>query len=84
MGFYNAYEKTGRKEYLQLVMKLWDFIKTKFIDKRDGGEWFWDLNEEGEPVSHKPITEPWKCPYHNGRMCFEMNRRMQDVSREEK
>lgn len=84
VGFYNAYEKTGRKEYLQLVMKLWDFIKTKFIDKRDGGEWFWDLNEEGEPVSHKPITEPWKCPYHNGRMCFEMNRRMQDVSREEK
>lgn len=23
----------------------------------------------------KPIVEPWKCPYHNGRMCMELIRR---------
>ena len=24
------------------------------------------------PVPGKPIVEPWKCPYHNGRMCLRM------------
>ncbi len=27
----------------------------------------------------KPIVEPWKCPYHNGRMCMEIIRRDMDV-----
>lgn len=27
----------------------------------------------------KPIVEPWKCPYHNGRMCMEIIRRNLDV-----
>lgn len=27
----------------------------------------------------KPIVEPWKCPYHNGRMCMEIIRRNLNV-----
>lgn len=27
----------------------------------------------------KPIVEPWKCPYHNGRMCMEIMRRNVNV-----
>lgn len=27
----------------------------------------------------KPIVEPWKCPYHNGRMCMEIMRRNVDA-----
>ena len=45
------------------------------IDKREGSEWFWSVNADGEPCQ-KPIVEPWKCPYHNGRMCIEIVRRM--------
>ena len=45
------------------------------IDKRPGSEWFWDVNKDGASVSGKPIVEPWKCPYHNGRMCLEVIRR---------
>ncbi len=75
VGFYNCYEKTGEEKYLRITEDLWKYIKDYIIDKREGSEWFWDLNIDGKPESKKPIVEPWKCPYHNGRMCMEMIRR---------
>ena len=33
------------------------------------------LHEDGAPGGDQPIVEPWKCPYHNGRMCMEFLRR---------
>ena len=41
-----------------------------------GSEWFWLVRQDGTPVEGKPIVEPWKCPYHNGRMCMEVMRRL--------
>lgn len=77
VGFLNGYEKAPEhKEYLEAVFGQWDYIKTNLVDKREGSEWFWDLDENGVPVTKKPIVEPWKCPYHNGRMCFEVIRRL--------
>lgn len=76
VGFYNCYQKTGEEKYKKITEDLWTYIKENIIDKREGSEWFWDLNKEGKPESKKPIVEPWKCPYHNGRMCMEMIRRM--------
>ena len=32
-------------------------------------------DEAGNPALEKPIVEPWKCPYHNRRMCMEIMRR---------
>lgn len=78
VGFINAYEKTEDKVFLETAQKLWDFIKEYLIDPRSG-EWYWDLDSTNQPVSKKPIVEPWKCPYHNGRMCFEVIRRQVDV-----
>lgn len=75
VGFYNCYEKTGITEYKDITEKLWIYIKEHIIDKRQGSEWFWDLDKDNNPVSRKPIVEPWKCPYHNGRMCMEIIRR---------
>ena len=49
------------------------------VDKRPGSEWFWCLDENGVPATRQPIVEPWKCPYHNGRMCLELIRRDPDV-----
>ena len=31
--------------------------------------------QNGNPYMEEPIVEPWKCPYHNGRMCMEIIRR---------
>lgn len=75
VGFYNCYEKTGEEKYKDITEQLWDYIKNYIIDKREESEWFWDLDKDNNPVSRKPIVEPWKCPYHNGRMCMEIIRR---------
>lgn len=74
VGFYNAFERSNNLEYLTTAEKIWNYIKEHFVDKRKGSEWYWDLSAFGIPESRKPITEPWKCPYHNGRMCFEIYR----------
>ena len=80
VGFLNGYEKSGRKEYLDAACSEWEFIKKHVIDRRDGytagKEWYWRVSKDGAPDSKKPIVEPWKCPYHNGRMCFEVIRRI--------
>lgn len=76
LGYINGYQKEPSKpEYLDAAAKIWNFIKEFMIDKRKGSEWFYDLNKDGEPVSRKEIVGPWKCPYHNGRMCFEAIKR---------
>lgn len=76
VGFYNGYQYTGNKKYKDAANAIWSFIQDKLVDHRPGSEWFWSLDENNQPIMEKPITEPWKCPYHNGRMCFEMIRRI--------
>lgn len=76
LGFLNAWEmQPQRTEFLQAAKDVWDYIKTYLIDPREGSEWFWLVDEHGRPVEGEPIVEPWKCPYHNGRMCFEVMKR---------
>lgn len=80
VGFLNGYQKSPeKKEYLEAAEDIWEYIKDYLIDKRPGSEWFSELGEDRKPV-RKPIVEPWKCPYHNGRMCFEIIRRLEDAS----
>ena len=81
VGFLNGYEKEPAKmEYLQAAVDTWGFIKQYVIDKRSGSEWLWQVDENGRPDEKKPIVEPWKCPYHNGRMCMEIIRRKIDAA----
>ncbi len=76
LGFINGYQlDPSKKAYLDAATKIWAFTKTYMIDKRSGSEWFYDLDKNGAPVSRKEIVGPWKCPYHNGRMCFEVIKR---------
>lgn len=77
IGFLNGWQKQPEKtEYLRAAEAEWDFIKGHVIDKRSGSEWFWEVDENGKPFEGRPIVEPWKCPYHNGRMCFEVIKRL--------
>lgn len=77
VGFLNEYGKhPSHTEYLEAAENIWGFIKDYVIDKRNGSEWFMHVDDKGNPETDKPIVEPWKCPYHNGRMCMEVMRRM--------
>lgn len=76
VGFLNGWEKNPDKpEYLEAAQRTWEFIKKYVVDSREGSEWFWEVDPEGVPYPERPIVEPWKCPYHNGRMCFEVIKR---------
>lgn len=76
VGFINGYQKNPQeKKYLEAAETIWGYIKEYLIDPREGSEWFWAADAEGKPLA-KPIVEPWKCPYHNGRMCMEVIKRL--------
>ena len=80
LGFVNEWsEHPDRTDCREAAASLWRYITEKLEDRRPGGEWFWRLDEDGRPDTGKPIVEPWKCPYHNGRMCMELIRRDPDV-----
>lgn len=75
VGFLNGYRKQNRQEYLDAAKDIWKYIGEYIIDRREGSEWFWCVDENGVPAE-KPVVEPWKCPYHNGRMCMEVIKRL--------
>ena len=75
VGFLNGWQKNpGHTEYLDAAKDIWNYIGAYLVDSREGSEWYWAVDKDGIPLE-KPIVEPWKCPYHNGRMCIEVIRR---------
>ncbi|WP_229106542.1 AGE family epimerase/isomerase, partial [Paenibacillus sp. 1001270B_150601_E10] len=46
VGFYNAYERTKDANFLPIVEGLWRYTKQHLIDAREGGEWFWSVDEQ--------------------------------------
>ena len=75
VGFYNAFQLSGRIEFAQAADRAWRLIETKFVD-RAHGEWFKVLRHDGSPYLDYPKVGPWECPYHHSRACFEMLRRL--------
>ena len=77
VGFFNTYQITKNEKYLVQAQKSWKFIQDYIIDKNKG-EWFWGVSAELKPLRGDKAG-PWKGPYHNGRMCMEMIRRIEMV-----
>lgn len=74
VGFYNAWQLSGDDNYLKLSRQSWDFIRKYIIDNKRG-EWFWGVSSLLAPLDNDKVNG-WKAPYHNGRMCMEMIRRL--------
>jgi mannobiose 2-epimerase len=74
VGYYNAYHLTGNKKFYELSLGSWSFIKAKL--KSTSGEWLWGIDEKEEPMIRNGKIGPWKGPYHNGRACMEMLKRI--------
>ena len=78
VGFVNAFQLSGDEKYLAAAIRVWHFIDRVIID-RQNGEWFWKTTREGSAAQDLPKLSQWKCPYHNGRMCFEINHRLNEL-----
>lgn len=76
VGFLNAFERTKDERFLAIINKLWEFIKTYVVDRREGGEWHWSVLENNEPGPEE-VAGPWKAPYHNSRFCLEFIERLE-------
>lgn len=72
VGYLNLFHHFGDKDALEKAWNCWKFTKEKLID-RAGGEWYWSVSEEGTVNREEDKAGFWKCPYHNGRMCMEVN-----------
>jgi mannobiose 2-epimerase len=77
VGFFNAWNISNYKRYLDIVLKNWEFIKDKILDKQNG-EWFWGINKNGHIMQNEDKAGLWKCPYHNSRACLEIMGRIGD------
>jgi mannobiose 2-epimerase len=78
VGYFNAWQLSGEKDFLDRSLGSWNFIREKLID-RELGEWYWSVDAQGKPQTNKEKAGFWKCPYHNGRACMELIRRIDVV-----
>ncbi len=79
VGFWNAWQITGETAFKNAALHCWRFIQEKVVDRRFG-EWYWRIDERGAADDSLPKISAWKCPYHNGRCCLEILRRIQSPS----
>ncbi|MBR1521315.1 MAG: AGE family epimerase/isomerase [Bacteroidaceae bacterium] len=74
VGWANLYQYFGDTDAAKKALRCWEYIKTNLID-REGGEWFWSRDPEGNINRKDDKAGFWKCPYHNSRMCLEIMER---------
>lgn len=75
-GFYNAYrDHPERAEFLTASENIERYIKDYVIDSKTG-EWIENISPDNTAPAGQALAHAWKCPYHNGRMCIEMIRRL--------
>ena len=78
VGFYNAYQLSGKEIFARTAAQSWHFIQNHLID-RQHGDWFKVLDGQNIPYPDQYKVGPWECPYHHSRMCFEMIHRLPAV-----
>ena len=71
VGLMYALQNSGNEQYSEKAKKCWKYIQQYIIDKNNG-EWFWSIDNSGNPNHEDDKAGFWKCPYHNGRMCLEI------------
>jgi len=75
VGYFNAFQLSGEQDFLEYSLQSWEFIHNYITDWEDD-EWYWSVDKEGRPNTDKEKAGFWKCPYHNGRACMEIIRRI--------
>lgn len=76
VGYLNGYVIGGNEEHLERAHKIMLFID-RYIADRDKGEWFFRVDQSGQPIRSHEKAGFWKCPYHNARACLEILHRLE-------
>lgn len=71
LGFEAGWRLTGNNKWLEAMKTQWNTIQRMIVDRREAGEWYWSVYEDGS-LTERPMVEEWKCPYHNSRMCLRL------------
>jgi mannobiose 2-epimerase len=74
VGFVNAFQVSKNESYLLKALNTWRFIDQYILDKSKG-EWFWGRKQDYS-IMEEDKAGFWKCPYHNGRACLELMKRL--------
>ncbi|WP_297082442.1 AGE family epimerase/isomerase [uncultured Demequina sp.] len=78
VGWLNAFQVGHRGEDLAAALGAWEFLDAHVVD-HERGEWWAQLDRDRRPLTEHESScriGPWKCPYHNGRACLEVMRRI--------
>lgn len=75
VGFYNAYQLSGKTYFAQAVQQSWHYIQNNLVD-RTYGDWYKQRNPDGRVDESIYKVGPWECPYHHSRACFEIITRL--------
>ena len=75
VGLLNAYQMTGKAEYHDRFEQQARYTLDHFVD-REYGEWYNTIEPDGKITGEK--TSEWKGPYHAGRACLEVIRRLSE------
>ena len=73
VGFVNAWQLTGEVAFLEAADTVWHYVQEQYGAGK-GDEWTWYGKDAQRPPREK--AGKWKCPYHNGRAMFELDRRL--------
>ena len=78
VGYFNAWQVSGHGRFLEQVFNTWQFIRAHLLDQ-DLGEWKWGVRQDYSVMDTEDFAGFWKCPYHNGRCCMELIKRIGDL-----
>ena len=77
VGFYNAFQLSGKEKFANASYRCWTFIQGKLVDQTFG-DWYKRVYQDGTPEPTSFKAGPWECPYHQSRACFEMLDRLDE------
>lgn len=78
VGYFNAWQLTGDKKFLDAAMRQWKWIVEKQRDAKKG-DWFSAVHPDGTPDLAEAKGGNWKASYHNGRCCMEIIQRIDSL-----
>jgi len=77
VGLLEGWELTRDEGYWRRFEQSADFV-LKTVCDNEFGEWYPQFKADGT-VDYDAKISPWKCPYHNGRACMEIIRRLGEM-----